>query len=188
MLFVSCPWMHGEQAALSFASVDFDRLLHDWKKAASSIQEIDRRQTELSEEIKVRRQDVAQKEQQSRQLAKQIEEVGGEMRANDFLKQDFMRKHQAFQAAALEQARWEKETLATLSQERIRTVNALLLEIQDALKRSETVSRFTMVINLNAGMPGQLPVFLHLAPGQVTDITGELLAELQAEAPPATAR
>ena len=181
MMLVSALAVHGEPSAISIASVNFDHLLRDWKKAAACIEELDQRQADLTQELKRRREQVGQLEKAARDAAKQIEEVGGESKASGYLKEKFMQSHTAFQSAMAEQTRWEKESISTLSQERNGNVNALLLEIQDTLKRSRVVSRYTMVINLHAGMQGQLPVFLHLNPAQVTDITQELLAELQSE-------
>ncbi len=181
MMFASGLAVHGEPAAMSIASVNFDHLLRDWKKAAECIVELDQRQENLTQELERRREQVRLLEKVAREAAKQIEEVGGEAKASGYLKEKFMKSHTAFQAAVAEQTRWEKESISSLSQERNKNVNALLLEIQDTLKRSRVVSRYTMVINLHAGMQGQLPVFLHLNPTQVTDITQELLAELQSE-------
>lgn len=181
MMLASGLAVHGEPSAMTIASVNFDQLLRDWKKAATCIDELDQRQGDLAQELKHRREQVGLLEMAAREAAKQIEEVGGEAKASAYLKEKFMKSHTAFQAAMAEQTRWEKETITSLSQERQRNVNALLLEIQDTLKRSRVVSRYTMVINLHAGMQGQLPVFLHLNPAQVTDITQELLAELQSE-------
>jgi hypothetical protein len=75
-------------------------------------------------------------------------------------------------------AQWERDHLGTLSQDRIRIIVGLLKEVQDTVSRSPETAKYALVLNRYAGLPGQLPIFLHVDNQKITDLTPTILSAL----------
>jgi len=177
LLLLSVQFTCAESAGISMASVDFDRVLKEWKKAVDIIRELDAKQAELSKLLEARKQAFQALQDEVKIHLKRVQEAGGEQ-ASKWMKDELAQKIKDLQKSQTEGAQWERDHIGALTQDRVRIIVGLLKEVQDTVSSSPETSKYALVVNRYAGLPGQLPIFLHVDSNQITDLTPVILADL----------
>ena len=159
------------------ASVDFDRVLKEWKKAVDIIRDLDAKQAELTKQLEERKLAFQTLQEEVKTKISHVKKAGGEQ-AGQWMKDELAQKIKDLQKSQAESAQWERDHIGTLSQDRVRIIVGLLKEVQDTVSRSPETAKYALVLNRYAGLPGQLPIFLHVDNQKITDLTPTILSAL----------
>jgi Skp family chaperone for outer membrane proteins len=177
LICITAQLTYAEPTSIAIASVDFDRVLKEWKKAVDIIRELDAKQAELTKQLEERKQAFQTLQDEVKTKISHVQKAGGEQ-ASKWLKDELAQKIKDLQKSQADGAQWERDHIGTLSQDRVRIIMALLKEVQDTVSRSPETAKFSIVLNRYAGLPGQLPIFLHVDNNKITDLTPAILSAL----------